>query len=163
MDTRDRPITDLTTQPLPRIGLLTMFRLGLFQMGLGMMSLLTLGIVNRIAIDELRVPALIATGAIAMERLVSPARVFFGQLSDSKPLFGRHSQRLCLDWGGTLHQSLLRYHTGSLATGSEFANPWHDPPYLWLGRLVCGLFYALWPFHQCQFHPLRGDAGGYLR
>lgn len=54
-----------------------MFRLGLFQMGLGMMSLLTLGIVNRIAIDELRVPALIATGAIAMERLVSPARVFF--------------------------------------------------------------------------------------
>ncbi|MCC5897858.1 MAG: BCD family MFS transporter [Phormidium sp. BM_Day4_Bin.17] len=67
-----------------------MFRLGLFQMGLGMMSLLTLGIVNRIAIDELRIPALIATGAIAMERLVSPARVFFGQLSDSKPLFGRH-------------------------------------------------------------------------
>ncbi|WP_286186734.1 BCD family MFS transporter [Geitlerinema sp. P-1104] len=90
MDTRDRPITDSGTQPLPRIGLLTMFRLGLFQMGLGMMSLLTLGIINRIAIDELRVPALIATGAIAMERLVSPARVFFGQLSDSKPLFGKH-------------------------------------------------------------------------
>jgi BCD family chlorophyll transporter-like MFS transporter len=92
MDTRDRPDTDLqlTPQPLPRIGLATMFRLGLFQMGLGMMSLLTLGIVNRLAIDELRVPALIATGAIAMERLVSPARVFFGQLSDSKPLFGFH-------------------------------------------------------------------------
>ncbi|MCC5897857.1 MAG: BCD family MFS transporter [Phormidium sp. BM_Day4_Bin.17] len=92
METRDRPATnsDLIPPSLPRLNIFTMFRLGLFQLGLGMMSLLTLAIINRIAIDELRVPALIATGAIAMKRFVSPARVFFGQLSDSTPLFGKH-------------------------------------------------------------------------
>lgn len=76
--------------PKPKVDLFTMFRLGLFQMGLGIMSLLTLGVINRVMIDELRVPALIAAGAIAMYQLVSPARIWFGQMSDSKPLFGQH-------------------------------------------------------------------------
>ncbi len=75
---------------LPRVTLLTMFRLGLFQMALGIMSILTLGVLNRVMIEELRVPALIAAGAIAMHQFVSPARVWFGQLSDSKPLLGYH-------------------------------------------------------------------------
>ncbi|MGL5082258.1 MAG: BCD family MFS transporter [Microcoleaceae cyanobacterium] len=74
----------------PQVPLLTMFRLGLFQMGLGIMSVLTLGVINRIMIDELKIPAVIAAGAIAMHQFVSPARVWFGQLSDSKPLFGLH-------------------------------------------------------------------------
>ena len=77
-------------KPLPKVGLFTMFRLGLFQMGLGIMSLLMLGVINRIMIDELKVPALIAATAIAMYQFVSPARVWFGQLSDGKPLFGLH-------------------------------------------------------------------------
>ncbi|MBR8826557.1 MAG: BCD family MFS transporter [Gomphosphaeria aponina SAG 52.96 = DSM 107014] len=67
-----------------------MFRLGLFQMGLGMMSLLTLGVLNRVMIDELNVLPLLAAGAIAMHQFVSPARVWFGQMSDAKPLFGYH-------------------------------------------------------------------------
>ena len=86
-----------------------MFRLGLFQLGLGMMSLLTLAIINRIAIDELRVPALIATGAIAMKRFMSPARVFFGQLSDSKPIFGKH--RSGYIWIGTVLFTSLSFLT----------------------------------------------------
>jgi MFS transporter, BCD family, chlorophyll transporter len=77
-------------QPLPRLKLITMFRLGLFQMGLGIMSLLTLGVLNRLMIDELTVFPFIAGGAIAMSQLVSPARVWFGQLSDAKTLFGYH-------------------------------------------------------------------------
>ncbi len=77
-------------KPLPKVGLFTMFRLGLFQMGLGIMSLLMLGVINRIMIDELKVPALMAATAIAMYQFISPARVWFGQLSDSKPLFGLH-------------------------------------------------------------------------
>jgi BCD family chlorophyll transporter-like MFS transporter len=38
-----------------------MFRLGLFQMGLGIMSLLTLEVLNRIMIDELKAPMGYAT------------------------------------------------------------------------------------------------------
>ena len=48
---------------LPKINALTMFRLGLFQMGLGIMSLLTLGVLNRVMIDELKVLPLIAASA----------------------------------------------------------------------------------------------------
>jgi BCD family chlorophyll transporter-like MFS transporter len=79
-----------STNPQPRISLFTMFQLGLFQMGLGMMSLLTLGILNRIMIKELAIPAVIAAGAIAVHQFMSPARLWFGQLSDAKPLFGYH-------------------------------------------------------------------------
>ncbi|MBV6623554.1 MAG: BCD family MFS transporter [Rivularia sp. (in: Bacteria)] len=75
---------------LPRIKILTMFRLGLFQMGLGIMSLLTLGVLNRVMIDELKVLPLIAAGAIAMYQFVSPARIWFGQMSDAKPILGYH-------------------------------------------------------------------------
>ena len=39
--------------PLPKVGLLTMMRLGLFQMGLGMMSVLLFGLLNRVLIKEL--------------------------------------------------------------------------------------------------------------
>lgn len=75
---------------LPRIKILTMFRLGLFQMGLGIMSLLTLGVLNRVMIDELKVLPVIAAGAIAMYQFVSPARVWFGQMSDAKTIGGYH-------------------------------------------------------------------------
>ena len=59
-------------------------------MCLGAMSLLTLGVLNRIMIDELKVLPLVAASAIAMHQFVSPARVWFGQLSDSKLVFGYH-------------------------------------------------------------------------
>ena len=75
---------------IPPVKLPIMFRLGLFQMGLGIMSVLTLGVLNRVAIDELGIPATVAAGAIAMHQFIAPARVWFGQLSDSKPLFGTH-------------------------------------------------------------------------
>ena len=75
---------------IPQIDVLTMFRLGLFQMGLGIMSILTLGVINRVMIDELKVPALIAGITLAMTQFVAPVRVWFGQISDAKPLFGHH-------------------------------------------------------------------------
>lgn len=78
-----------TSSP-PRMGILGMFRLGLFQMGLGIMSILTLGVLNRVLIDGLAVPAIVAAGVLAMHQFVAPARVWFGQLSDAKPLFGLH-------------------------------------------------------------------------
>jgi BCD family chlorophyll transporter-like MFS transporter len=77
-------------KPLPKLSLFTMFRLGLFQMGLGIMSLLTLGVLNRILIAELQVLPLIVAGAIAMHQFVSPTRIWFGQMSDAKKLLGYH-------------------------------------------------------------------------
>ncbi|MBD1831226.1 BCD family MFS transporter [Cyanobacteria bacterium FACHB-472] len=75
---------------IKKVNLFTMFRLGLFQMGLGMMAVLALGILNRVMIGELAIPATIAAGTIAMHQFIAPARVWFGQMSDSKPLFGFH-------------------------------------------------------------------------
>lgn len=67
-----------------------MFRLGLFNLGLGLMSVLTLAVLNRVMISELAIPATITATIVAMQQFVAPARVWFGQLSDAKPLFGLH-------------------------------------------------------------------------
>ena len=85
---------------LPTVNLLTMFRLGLFQLGLGMMSILTLAVLNRVMITELAIPATVTAGVIALHQFVAPARVWFGQLSDGKPLFGLH--RSGYVWLGTI-------------------------------------------------------------
>jgi MFS transporter, BCD family, chlorophyll transporter len=76
----------------PKLPILTILRLGLFQMGLGIMSILTLGVLNRVLIDPalLAIPATIAGGTLAMYQFVSPIRVWVGQISDSKRLFGTH-------------------------------------------------------------------------
>jgi MFS transporter, BCD family, chlorophyll transporter len=79
----------MLTKP-PRIPLLIMFQLGLYQMGLGMMSVLTLGVLNRIMIKELAIPATLAAGVIAIHQFMAPARLWFGQLSDAKPIAGYH-------------------------------------------------------------------------
>jgi BCD family chlorophyll transporter-like MFS transporter len=75
---------------LPKVKLLTMFRLGLFQMGLGILAVLTLGVLNRVMIAELKIPATITSGILAIALFIAPTRVLFGQMSDSKPIFGYH-------------------------------------------------------------------------
>ena len=128
---------------LPRIKLLTMFRLGLFQMGLGIMSLLTLGVLNRVMIDELKVLPLIAAGAIAMYQFVSPARIWFGQMSDAKPIAGYH--RSAYIWVGAAFFTAIAFialqvvwHLGYSLQGSG----WRFQPYAWTGLLA--LIFALY-------------------
>lgn len=82
-------IANLDEKP-PKLPLIQMFRIGLFQMGLGIMSLLIAGLLNRLMINELTIPATLAAGFIAMPLFVSPARVWFGQTSDAKTIFGTH-------------------------------------------------------------------------
>lgn len=94
------PSAALAGPPPPTLGIVTMLRLGLFQMGLGMMSLLTLGVLNRIMIAELRIPAVVAASTIAVHQFMAPARVWFGQLSDAKPFLGYH--RTGYIWVGAL-------------------------------------------------------------
>ncbi len=75
---------------LPQVNLLTTFRLGLFNLGIGLMSVLTLAVLNRIMISELGIPGSVAAGTLAMSQLVAPARIWFGQMSDGKPIAGFH-------------------------------------------------------------------------
>ena len=81
---------EVNNHPKRQVGILTIFRLGLFNMGLGLMAVLTLAVLNRVMISELGIPATITGGILATSLFVSPARVWFGQLSDNKPLLGKH-------------------------------------------------------------------------
>ena len=133
--------------PLPKIKLFTMFRLGLFQMGLGIMSLLTLGVINRIMIDELTVLPWIAATAIAMYQFVSPARVWFGQLSDTKPIKGYH--RTGYVWIGAILFTSLAFIALQVVwqlVSSIQATGWSWSSYAWailLGVIFGGYGLAL--------------------
>lgn len=132
-----KPNSSTTNEPLPRLDLFTMFRLGTFQMGLGMMTLLTLGVINRVMIDELKVPASIAAGAIAMYQFVSPARVWFGQMSDAKPIFGTH--RTGYVWIGSAWFTILAFLTLQVVWqlgATVEANGWTTASYTWSGVLA---------------------------
>lgn len=74
-------------------------RLGLFQACLGCLAVIFAGLLNRVMISELNLPALLVGGALAFEQIVAPSRVWFGQISDAHPLAGRH--RLPYIWLGT--------------------------------------------------------------
>jgi MFS transporter, BCD family, chlorophyll transporter len=74
----------------PKVSIYTMLRLGLFQVGLGMMSVLIFGVLNQILIKELKVDPAVASAMLAMTLFVAPARVWFGQMSDTKQIFGHH-------------------------------------------------------------------------
>ncbi|MBD2098694.1 BCD family MFS transporter [Trichocoleus sp. FACHB-591] len=132
-----------STAAISRINLLTMFRLGLFQMGLGIMSLLTLGVLNRVMIDELKVPALVTAGAIAMHQFVAPARVWFGQMSDSKPFLGHH--RTGYVWVGAALFAIASFLAVQVMwqLGSNLQTQgWTAQTYGWVGLL--GLVFAIY-------------------
>ena len=81
------------------LGLFNTLRLGLFQACLGCLAVIFAGMLNRVMISELAFPGLLVGGALACEQFVAPARVWFGQISDSQPLAGR--RRLPYIWIGT--------------------------------------------------------------
>ncbi len=130
---------NLTT---PKLNLLTMFRLGLFQMGLGIMAVLTLGVLNRVMIDELKVPAIVAAGTIAMHQFIAPARVWFGQMSDSKPLYGYH--RTGYVWTGAALFAFASFLAVQVIwqLGSSLRSGWTMQTYGLVGLL--GLVFALY-------------------
>lgn len=123
----------------PGLGLWNTLRLGLFQACLGCLAVIFAGMLNRVMISELGFPGLLVGGALACEQFVAPARVWFGQISDSQPLGGR--RRLPYIWLGTaafcslavLSIPLIFRVAALLADGSRLA--------LAAGVLaLCGLF-----------------------
>ncbi len=128
------------SQALPKVNLLTMFRLGLFQMGLGIMSVLTLGVLNRIMIKELAIPATLVAGTIAMHQLVAPARLWFGQMSDAKPFLGYHrTGYVCLGAAVFVTTSFLAVQATWQLGASFYAQGWTLPTYGWIA-LLAGIF-----------------------
>jgi BCD family chlorophyll transporter-like MFS transporter len=126
----------------PRINLVTMVRLGLFQAGLGMMSVLMLGILNRVMISELAIPPLVAAGVIAMHQLVAPARVWFGQMSDAHPVGGLH--RTGYVWLGAGVFALLAWGVVQITwqVAAQMALGWTGVTWAWVALL--GLGFALY-------------------
>jgi MFS transporter, BCD family, chlorophyll transporter len=135
-----------STKPLPpKLPVHTMLRLGLFQMGLGIMSILTLGVLNRILIDRafLAVPATIAGGALAMYQFVAPVRVWFGQRSDAKPLWGKN-HRTSYIWVGTALFTLCSFLAVQIIwqLAESLQRGWTATSYGWVGLLA--LMFALY-------------------
>jgi MFS transporter, BCD family, chlorophyll transporter len=127
----------------PKVTLPTMIRLGLFQMGLGMMSVMVFGVLNRILIKELAVPSTIATVILALTLFVAPARILFGQLSDTKPLFGYH--RTGYVWIGTaglVTNAIIAVQMMWQLGSSLQTAGWTLPTYGWAGLL--GFIFALY-------------------
>ncbi len=93
------PSAALSAGP-PGLSLPATFRLGLFQACLGCLAVIFAGLLNRVMISELAFPGLLVGGALAFEQFVAPSRVWFGQISDSRPVAGR--RRVPYIWLGTL-------------------------------------------------------------
>ena len=141
-------LSSLRSSPkqISSMNLLTMLRLGLFQMGQGMMFILTLGVLNRVMIQELAIPATVVGVTLAVPLFVSPARVWFGQMSDAKPIFGYH--RTGYVWIGSALLTLTSFvalqviwQLGNVvqAAGSW---SWTTQTYGWIGLLA--LIFALY-------------------
>lgn len=137
-DLSDSPMSD-RYRDLPQLGLPAMFRLGLFQVGLGMMSVLPDGVLNRVLIRELGVPATIASLILAMTLFVAPARIWFGQMSDAKKLFGYH--RTGYAWVGIVAMAVMAMVTVQLMwqlNDSLRANGWSGDTYARVALLTLG-------------------------
>jgi MFS transporter, BCD family, chlorophyll transporter len=131
------------SKTLPKVKLLTIVRLGLFQMGLGMMSVMVFGVLNRVLIKELAVPSTIATIILALTLFVAPARVIFGQLSDTKPLFGYHrTGYIWLGAAGLAINAIIAVQVMWQLGASLKLTGWTLATYGWAGLL--GLIFALY-------------------
>jgi MFS transporter, BCD family, chlorophyll transporter len=137
-------LTDYSySKPIPKVKLPTMIRLGLFQMGLGMMSVMVFGVLNRVLIKELAVPSTIATVILALTLFVAPARIIFGQLSDTRPLFGYY--RTGYVWLGAASLTTTAWFAVQVMWqlgASLKAVGWTVTTYGWAGLL--GVLFALY-------------------
>ncbi|WP_085878158.1 PucC family protein [Roseisalinus antarcticus] len=94
------PFSDAASDDLPLSQLL---RLSLFQISVGMASVMLLGTLNRVMIVELSVPAMIVALMIAIPVLVAPFRALLGFRSDNhRSAIGW--KRIPYLWFGTLYQ-----------------------------------------------------------
>ncbi|MFN7525763.1 MAG: BCD family MFS transporter, partial [Aphanizomenon sp.] len=135
---------------IPKVNILTMFRLGLFQMGLSMMSILTLGVLNRVMIQEIAIPATIGSLVLAIPYFIAPTRILFGQISDNKPLLGYH--RTAYVWVGAGIFAIAAFLAVQIMWQLNGANigdtwVWTNQTIGWTG--VLGLVFAIYGLAIC--------------
>ncbi len=100
LSARYMPFADAASDGLPMSQLL---RLSLFQVSVGMASVMLLGTLNRVMIVELSVPAMIVAVMIALPVLIAPFRALLGFRSDThKSAIGW--KRVPYIWFGSLWQ-----------------------------------------------------------
>ena len=63
-------------------------RMALFQFGFGLLSVLVLGVLNRVMFAEIGLPATLIGFLLAIPSVMSPFRLWLGYRSDSHPIFG---------------------------------------------------------------------------
>ncbi len=104
------PFADAASTDLP---LSQILRLSLFQVSVGMASVMLLGTLNRVMIVELSVPAMIVAIMIALPVLIAPFRAVLGFRSDTHALrldgngFPISGSDLCAKWVGLQSCHLL--------------------------------------------------------
>lgn len=136
LGTRFLPFSDAASEDLPLGQLL---RLSLFQISVGMASVMLLGTLNRVMIVELSVPAMIVAIMIALPVLVAPFRALLGFRSDThKSAIGW--KRIPYLWFGSLWQfgglAIMPFALIILG-GSQTLGP------TWAGEMGAGLAFLL--------------------
>lgn len=130
------PFADAGSEGFPLSQLL---RLSLFQVSVGMASVLLLGTLNRVMIVELSVSAMIVAAMIALPVLVAPLRALLGFRSDTyRSSIGW--KRIPYMWFGTLWQfgGLAVMPSCLLVLGGDVT---HDIPFA--GEVLAGLAFVM--------------------
>lgn len=130
------PFADAASEGLPLSDLL---RLSLFQVSVGMATVMLLGTLNRVMIVELSVPAMLVAVMIAIPVLVAPFRTLLGFRSDThKSAIGW--KRVPYMWFGTLWQfgGLAIMPSCLLVLGGDVV---HDVPFA--GEVLAALAFLM--------------------
>ena len=133
---RALPFADAASEGLPMGQLL---RLSLFQVSVGMASVLLLGTLNRVMIVELGLPAMIVATMIALPVLIAPFRALLGFRSDThRSAIGW--KRVPYIWFGSLWQfgGLAIMPFALLVLGGDVV---HDIPFA--GQLLAALAFLM--------------------
>ena len=100
--------------------------MGLFQLSLGILGVLILGLLNRLLIQDIQVPAVLAAVAVGGQQLMGFTRVWFGHRSDRIPIsrlrrtpFIVSSTVVIALLFGAACQLVLRLATSMEASGGE--------------------------------------------
>ena len=130
------PFADAASDSLPMVQLL---RLSLFQVSVGMATVLLLGTLNRVMIVELSLPAIIVAVMLALPVLIAPFRALLGFRSDTyKSAIGW--KRVPYIWFGSLWQfgGLAVMPFSLLVLGGDVV---HDIPFA--GEVLAGLAFLM--------------------